>query len=104
MRLPVLLAALAAIPSVALASGPVQTACEEHRDSANVDCACAQAKADEHMSAEDQVLAADFIAQRADPMQLMQMRGQQGAMAFLADFQAWGEASNAACGTPPPGR
>ena len=99
MRLPVFLAALATIPTLALASGPIETACEQDPDAAKVDCACAQATADQHLSAEDQVLAADYIGKRADPMKLVQTRGQQGAMAFLSDFQAWAEASNAACGT-----
>jgi len=99
MRKTVLIAAFLAFPGAALASGPIQTACEQDPDAAKVDCACAQATADQHLSADDQVLAADFIAKRADPMQLIQMRGQQGAMAFMNDFAAWGEASNASCGT-----
>lgn len=105
MRSTLLLAvsAIALAPPPALAAGPIQIACEEHRETAKVDCVCAQNKADEHLSAEDQVLAADFIAKRADPMQLMQMRGQDGAMAFMDDFAAWGEASSSTCGTPPPG-
>jgi hypothetical protein len=99
MRLPVLFAAFAAIPGLALASGPIQTACEQDPDAAKVDCACAQTTADQHLSPDDQLLAADYITKRADPMKLVQSRGQQGAMAFLGDFQAWAEASNAACGT-----
>ena len=100
MRQIIIATALLAIPALAHASGPIQTACEESPEASAVDCACAQEKADIHLSPEDQVLAADFIAKRADPMSLMQKRGQQGAMDFMNDFAAWGEASNAACGAP----
>lgn len=100
MRQTILAIVLLFAPGVALASGPIKTACEESPEGRSVDCNCAQQQADIHLSPEDQVLAADFIANRADPASLIQRRGQQGAMDFMNDFAAWGEASNAACGAP----
>ncbi len=84
----------------ALATGPIQSACELSPEGATVDCACAQNVADEHLSSEDQAIAAEYISGRANPMLLVQERGEAGAQEFIEKFSAWGTASSEACGSP----